>query len=165
MRLVAPSLVVLGKTRMERPPRLMAAPRMKSSLPADARVEVIARRLGGHLARKIHLQGAADGDHVVVLGDLQGVVDLVAGQEQKVGVKVHVVVHGPGADAKGADRPGRADGFFCLAVDHPAVDQGPSSRRRPPRCAGPGCFLPASRGPAGHRGCGHSRCAGSRRPG
>ena len=58
----------------------------------------------------------------MVLGDLQGVVYLVAGQEQKAGVALHVVVHVTAADAERADD---AVGQVLLlgAVDHARVDQ------------------------------------------
>ena len=71
--------------------------------PAQAAPENVPLGLGTDLARQVHFQGAADGDHALVLGDDQGIVHIFGRMEGEAGVVVHIFIQGLAADAETAD--------------------------------------------------------------
>ena len=64
---------------MERPPRLMVAPRTKVHLTAYGAKLVQPHGVCDHLPQQVHLQAGVNGDHIVVLGDHRRIVYIIDG--------------------------------------------------------------------------------------
>ena len=77
----------------------------------DAAVECAADRIRCGLARQIDLQGAVDGDHVVLPGDVEGIVRIIDGPEENGGIVVEKFVGCLLPHGKGGDGLSRVQGF------------------------------------------------------
>jgi hypothetical protein len=78
--------------------------------------------LGDTLAQEIHFEGGIDDGHVILPGDVAGIVGVVDGPELYAGVPVHELVQSPASQ-----RVGRDDlvpvGALAGAVDDPLLDE------------------------------------------
>src|SRR5690606_5163568 len=75
----------------------------KIQLAADTGIDIGANRVGTDLTAGIHLKGAVDGDHIVVLANHLNIVDIFGVQQYHFGIVITKIVETATAQHKGAD--------------------------------------------------------------
>ena len=81
-------------------------------LAADPAVEGFSQGFGRGLPGQINFQGGVDGGHIVLPGNVQGVVGIVKGPEFKTRVIMDIFIRGSGAPCRRWLRSCPGSGFF-----------------------------------------------------
>jgi hypothetical protein len=91
-------------------------------LPADARVELAAQRVGGHLPGEVDLEGDVDRHLAVLATDDERIVHVLRRVEREGRVVVHVVVETAAAEAEAGHHLVAVDRLLAAGRD-PGLDQ------------------------------------------
>ena len=117
MRETVPPAAVDGRAMIGLPPARQGGAPDEVHLPANARVDAKADRVGTDLTGQVDLERRVDRHDLVVLADQRRVVGAVAGMELDERVVVHEVVEALGADDEARDDASGVDALAPVGDD------------------------------------------------